>query len=174
MQKLYLRSLQSFVFLLTISILLCLLPILAVAVSDNIWLIMATRLIRYASTFSICSFVYGFSADKVNLFVVPISFLPLPAVHHFMLLSIGKPSVTDNSLSVWRFSALADTLYFLLPMIIITCLISRYMELQKKKGTVYINDQKNRNDFLIAAVISSLIIASCSIFIVLYVFLLWK
>ena len=170
-QKLHLKSFQYFVTLMTLSILVGLLPILSAAVFGDIWVTLVARIIRYASVIFMCGFIYGHRADDVNLYIIPVSFLPFPIIHHFILSSVRTISNRDFGLSVWRTSTLFDTLSFILPMVVITCLISRYMERQKKKGAEYAGNTRLRKDFFVAAAIPASMVAACSISMVLCTFL---
>ena len=169
-QKLYLKSFQYYVFLLTTSMLMCLLPILAAVVSGSIWITMAARVLRYASAMFMCSYVYG-RADDVNLFIVPASFLPLPIIYQIALSSVRKATKIDFGLHIWRTSTLFDFLSFILPMIVATYLISRYMELQKKKGAEYSGSQTLRKNCFVAAAIPAAIAAACCISMALLTFI---
>jgi len=124
------KQIKKFFIFLSIHILVLfitlIVPNIWVSLDFGIWIGLVLFIFRYAVTFACVLYFYSYKVDKCNLFVLPLSLVPLP----FIFIPVIMMSNAGNWASL---SAIGEIIYFSVIFIILTIIISVVMQIRKKK-----------------------------------------
>ena len=114
-------SLHIVVLLITLII-----PQLWVSLEFGIWFWLALFILRYAVTFALVLYFYSYIVDKCDLFVLPLSFTPLP----FVFLPVIMMSGAGNWPTLY---SIREVAFFSGVFFFLTIIISVVLQIRKKK-----------------------------------------
>ena len=97
--------------------------------SSIVWI---SEMARYLVTIIIIFLFYRFWKDRINLFVLPVCFIPVPFILFFIMMYIWHRGVVHiSNVDNWGFFAHVVAVSYSLPFFILTFFISLVMEIAK-------------------------------------------
>ena len=92
------------------------------------------EIVRYLVTIIFIFLIYRFWSNKINLFILPISFLPLPFFLYFVTMTVwDRGLVQISNVDDWGFYAHGIALTYSLPFCIVTFIASLVLEVRKRR-----------------------------------------
>jgi len=92
------------------------------------------EIVRYLVTTILIFLIYRFWSNKINLFVLPISFIPLPFFLYFVTMNIwDRGLVQISNVDDWGFYAYGIAFTYSLPFCIVTFIVSLVLEIRKRR-----------------------------------------
>jgi len=121
----------------------------------GIWIGISLIILRYAVTFVLSIVFYSYQVDKCNLFLLPLSFVPLP----FILIPLIVSSKAGNVPLVMAFN---EVIYFSVLFFLLTIIVSVILQKRKKKRQglpIYQSDKTPKYIVLIGCIVFSVLTA---------------